>query len=110
MTAYVFFPWLTRKAIHRQGFGCTLLDPEEDHPLAPLVDPKNPTYDHSEAVWPMGETLNQSAIDAVKSRVQMEPIEAAIQTLMQERPYNIRALLVLYKGQIIAESYAEGFQ
>jgi len=100
------------KAICREGLGCTLVEgltEEEirsqphDPPLAPAVDP-------SAIPWPSGDALPdappQAGIDPSK-------LDAALDEVFSEPAGSgkreTRAVVVVHRGNIVAERYAEGF-
>ncbi len=89
------------KAIYRKGLGCTLVNEltEEEIRKQPGVPPADSAKSY--LVW--GDSLNAS-IDKVA-------LTKAVEDVFTEKdPQNIkrtRAVVVLYKGKIIAEKYAD---
>jgi len=107
-SAYGFAP---RTAIYRDGFGCTLLDGRSEQDLRaetpaldvmPLSDPQ--------ALWPEGERADPAALS---EGVDKPALDAAIEAAFAEpdpvRPRNTWALVVAYRGHLVAERYAPGF-
>ncbi|MEQ8304801.1 MAG: serine hydrolase [Cyclobacteriaceae bacterium] len=97
-----------RKAIYREGFGCTLISQttEEELRAQRFSKPKDPKIDQDTIPWPYGnqtEAMNDSGLDAVALN---QIIENAFEYPESRRT---RAILVVHQGQIIAEKYAEGF-
>jgi hypothetical protein len=104
------FLWGTSKAIMvDDGYGCSLVNdykPEEmkGHPY-PKVDilPKNPDT----IPWPMGDVI----ADTIPREVDMEKLntvldEAFADTVPSKGTF---AVMVVYKGQPVAERYKDGF-
>ena len=99
------------KVIYRDGGGCTtVLGMSEEDIRAQRIEqierlPKNPR----EIPWPTGDL---DAFDPSPKGVNMEILLTAIKSAFEEpevnRPRWTRAILVIYKGKIIAESYAPG--
>ena len=109
VTAHFF--WSTSKAIYRKGFGCTMLaerTEEEIRSQNPALSTP-PAYDQDTIAWPMGNILK----DSLPQNVNYELVESAIQEAFEEsnptKPKNTLAVVVLYKGQIIGEKLAPGF-
>lgn len=102
---------VARRAIYREGLGCTLLAGcSEDDIRAQSFDPppllpENP----EEHLWPMGDLIPE---EAWPEEVDAQALTAALDVAFSEpkpsRPRRTRAVIVLYKGRIVAERYAEG--
>jgi hypothetical protein len=100
------------KAICREGLGCTLVEglTEEEIRSQPCDPPPVPAVDPAEIPWPSGDALPegppQAGIDAAK-------LEAALDEVFSEPAGSgkreTRAALVVHRGRIVAERYAEGF-
>ncbi|NBP68698.1 MAG: class C beta-lactamase-related serine hydrolase [Cytophagia bacterium] len=97
------------KAIYRKGLGCTLLAErsEEDVRAQQFSLAKTPTYAQDTLTWPMGDRLP----DSIDVRIDQARIDKALQVALTEtdptKPKNTLAVVVLYKGQLIAEQYAD---
>ncbi len=89
-------------AVHREGVGCTLANgstPEqlrENPPSVPDLDPASPL--------PTAEDLSPEVREALKNA-----LDAAFSEPAPERRRNTRAVVVLHRGRLVAEAYAEGF-
>ena len=97
------FGLLTRKAIIREGLGSVLTLTEEDETAEYLV-PKRLKPDNT-TPFPYG---NAPQKDSVFSNINYENLNIAIDSLFQKKNLT-RAVLVVYKDQIIAEKYNRGF-
>jgi CubicO group peptidase (beta-lactamase class C family) len=100
-----------RKAIFRPGLGCTLvIDSSEEgirsqaNPLGGLLHPTR-----QEQPWPGGELVLTEKlppeVDVLRLR---EAVDGAFSEPDPDRPRRTRAVVVVYKGRIIAERYAGG--
>ena len=89
----------TRVAVHRQGFGCTLLPPKADSEALVGVPTLGPTQT---AEWlSPGPTVDVPAVEAA--------IAQAFDEKDPERAKNTRAVVVVWNGALIAERYAADF-
>jgi len=103
------FLWGRSKAIFIDGYGCTLVKDfsEEEikgRPYSHLkVLPENPDT----IAWPMGDLV----ADTIPSGINMEKMSAAVQQIMADTiPFKgTFALMVVYKGQPVAEVYRNDF-
>ncbi|MFY0628915.1 MAG: serine hydrolase [Flavobacteriaceae bacterium] len=94
---------LTRKAVYREGLGSVLVTKGFDLDENPLV-PKRSAPDNS-TPYPYG---NAAQKDSVFENVNYNQLNTAVSSLFEEK-YESRAVLVIYKNQIIAEQYGKGF-
>ncbi|QTE21286.1 serine hydrolase domain-containing protein [Polaribacter cellanae] len=97
------FGLLTRKAIYREGLGAVLTLDKSDE-TAPYLVPKRTKPDNN-TPFPYG---NAPQKDTVFSNVDYNKLEKAMDFLF-EKKNQTRAGIVIYKNQIIAERYADGF-
>ncbi|MDP2282950.1 MAG: serine hydrolase [Pseudohongiella sp.] len=103
---------LTAQALFRPHLGCTLLKETSPEILRaqfnPALYPQKP--DVAAAPWPLG---NQVDIPAQIEGVDLAAINAAVDQAFDDmepgQNIDTRAVLVIHKGQIIAEKYAEPF-
>ncbi len=103
------FLWGRSKAIYKEGVGCVLvkeIEAEEilDYKIPKVkVLPENPdTID-----WPMGDRVS----DTIPAGLNMAKLNTAIansfvDTIPRKGSF---AVAVVYKGQLVAENYADGF-
>jgi CubicO group peptidase (beta-lactamase class C family) len=99
-----------RTARHHPGLGCTLLPLKGELTIFP-PQPRTPplTAAHAQLPWPDGERvlrdipeeLSATQLRSALARAFAEPDRAAARTT--------RAVIVVYRGQIVAERYAPGF-
>lgn len=100
------------KAICREGLGCTLVEglSEEEIRSQPLPHPPSPRGDAAEIPWPAGDArpeappapgIDAGRLDAALDEVFSEPAEGGKR--------ETRAVVVVHRGIIVAERYAEGF-
>ncbi len=104
------FGLATRKAIFRKGLGCTLVVGIEEGELrsqAPTL-PEPPRFNQDSINWPTGDrpTGDEPLYDSVKL---MAVLDDAFREPGAEPRRRTRAVIVVYKGKIIAERYAPGF-
>lgn len=96
------FGLLTRNAIYREGLGTVLTLSKEDETAA-YLSPKRTLTDQT-TPYPYG---NAAQKDTVFNNVDYNKLNNTIATIFGKR--QTRAVLVIYKDQIIAEKYAKGF-
>ncbi len=100
------------RAICREGIGCTLVEglSEEEIRSQPLPAPPSPRGDPAEIPWPAGDALpggpppagiDAAMLDAALDEVFSEPADSGRR--------ETRAVVVVHRGSIVAERYAEGF-
>ena len=109
------FGIISTTALFREGCGCSLVIGETEaemraQPLVPndfiATRPSHPT-DHA---WPHGSggPIDPAVVGADAGRLE-QAIEDAFAEPGPDRKRNTRAVLVVYRGQLIAERYADGF-
>ena len=100
-----------RKAIYRRGLGATLVSEleEKDIRAQHFILPTKPPLNTDSIAWPMGDKVTEAFPETLDSA----KLQLAIRHVFQEKdtilPIRTRAVVVLYKGQLIAEHYADGF-
>ncbi len=109
------FGIISTTALFREGCGCSLVlgTTEAEMRAQPLVPPdfvtKRPAHPTDQA-WPYG---SGGEIDPVAVGADADRLEQAIDDAFSEPGLdgkrNTRAVLVVYRGQLIAERYADGF-
>ena len=97
------FGILKRKAIYREGLGAVLINDEYDFSKKLLV-PKRSKPDNS-TPFPYG---NADHKDTLFSNIDYKKLNETIDTIFNDINQT-RSVLVIYKDQIIAEKYADGF-
>ncbi|MGJ8745424.1 serine hydrolase domain-containing protein [Polaribacter sp.] len=97
------FGLLTRKAIYREGLGSVLMLTEEDE-TAPYLTPKR-LFVENELAYPYGNTSQK---DTIFKNIDYQQLKKSVDFLF-DSIHKTRAVLVVYKDQIISEKYADGF-
>jgi CubicO group peptidase (beta-lactamase class C family) len=96
------FGLLTRRAIYREGLGAVLTLNKSDENASYSI-PKRTAVDHNIS-FPFG---NAAQKDTVFKNIDYEKLKQTVSSIFGV--HQSRAVLVLYKDQIIAEKYADGF-
>jgi CubicO group peptidase (beta-lactamase class C family) len=111
VTASTYGLW-PRTAVYRDGLGCTLAigrTPAELRAEAANLFPPMPPPEPN-TLWPEGEHVD---LENLSNDVNHAALTAAIDAAFSEpdptHPRRTRALVVVYKGRIVAEHYAPGF-
>ncbi|MEM7361040.1 MAG: serine hydrolase [Pseudomonadota bacterium] len=98
------------QAVFRPGIGCVVLGPEqsaEDIPDLPSVAIAPPKSDPSETAWPDGDLLaDRGPGGAINAEMLQAASDWAFKRETDEQ--DTLSLLVVHKGQIVHERYAEG--
>jgi len=96
------FGFAPTTAVHREGLGCTLAIGRS---VAELREDPPPVYDPKPAPpLPVADDLDGDVRRSLK-----EALDAAFAEPDPARRRNTRAVVVLHRGRIVAERYAEGF-
>jgi CubicO group peptidase (beta-lactamase class C family) len=102
------FGMAPRTAVYREGLGCTLaIDTsiEELHVQAPRFEPRPKL---AAQPWPVGDVVTTQQPPGVDATLLAEAVDYAFAEPEPSRPLLTRALLVVYRDQLIAERYAAG--
>lgn len=97
------FGLLTREAIYRKGLGSVLILKKEDK-TRPYLIPKRTKADNT-TPYPYG---NAPQKDTIFSNIDYTKLNKAVASIFTDTT-KTRATIVVYKDQIIAEKYANGF-
>ena len=103
-----FFGLKKRKAIFNEGIGCVVL-PEDVSVINQDVFKPNRTIINNDLPFPYG---NLEPKKVIFKNVDNDKLQKAVNNafdLTNEKVKKTRAVLVVYKNQIIAEKYAHGF-
>ncbi len=96
-----------RKAIYREGLGCVLINEIPESTLAMQSFTPERVIDDSLANWfSLVDTV--SVISQRQKNSLNEVIDKAFKEDDPEKLKNTRAVVVLYKGQLVGEQYADG--
>lgn len=96
-----------RSAEYNGDQGCTILPEGMDDVAFTPVDVVRRGPDPSATPWPTGDVAAYH--ETVPDGVDMSAIDAALDRAMAQSEHNTRALVVVYRGKILAERYADGF-
>ncbi len=104
------FGMTRRYAVYRKGLGCSLAIGTDWKTLRnanlPVATP--PAIDQDTIPWPDGNRISNSLPQFDKTKLNATIQDAFLEPNI-EKPIRTRAVVVVYKGQIIGEQYAEGF-
>ncbi|MCG8454990.1 MAG: serine hydrolase, partial [Holophagales bacterium] len=120
-----------RTAVHRQGYGCTLVPPaysEEDLAPLPILEARATNRENTaDLPFPWGDAppvsgaggdgidsgVDHGVDPGVDSDLDIEALHRAVDRAFEEpdpeRLRNTRAVVVVHGGRLVAERYAEGF-
>lgn len=103
--------WQPRTAVYREGFGCTVAIGVTRQELLEQAKGAIPQPEPDmEKTWPQGEKVDLSD---TPPEVNMEKLNRIVQEAFvepgPETQRNTQAVVIVYKGKLIAEKYAEGF-
>jgi CubicO group peptidase (beta-lactamase class C family) len=111
VTAKGFGFWSPKTAVYRKDCGCTLtIDVTRKELLkqAEGIIPRKIPNPH--LIWPEGEAINLNVIPPQVDRKKLnDVIENAFKEPGPDTQRNTQAIVVVYKGKIIAEKYADQF-
>jgi hypothetical protein len=99
-----------RKAIFRTGFGCTLVNEFSEASLRAEAFPL-PVMEYSQESieWPMGDQLAESQNTGINKAKLDSALAVVFEKEFNDKPVLSRAVLIVHKGQIVAERYASGY-
>ncbi len=96
---------MNRKAIDREGLGCVLVDSDFDDDK-PFLQPQR-SFEKVDLPYPFGHLQEK---DTVFPEVDLNALNRAIDLAFSEPDtQKTRTVLVLYKGHLLTERYADGF-
>lgn len=100
-----------KKAIYRNGLGVTLVNglSEADIRRQAFVLAAAPVVDADSIAWPMGDRVADSIPEGLDTAVLRAAVERGFVDKDSLRPVYTRSVVVIYKGQLVAEHYAPGF-
>mgnify|MGYP001409317397 CR=1 FL=1 len=97
------FGLLTRRAIYREGLGSVLLTKDIDTQKKQLTPERS--FSNDSVAYPFGNAPQKKR---VFENINQNQLQKALTAVFKEEN-ETRAVLVIYKNQIIAEQYAKGF-
>lgn len=96
-----------RKAIYREGLGATLIN-DVFEVTKPYNVPKR-NFSKSHLPYPFG---NENPVDTTFAELDANKLQKALENAFDkedEKNKRTRAVVVVYKGRLVAEKYSEGF-
>ena len=110
VTASVF-GFAKRKAIYRNGIGCTLINGISEAQLRSqaFFVPPAPGQNTDSIPWPSGDMIVDSMPAAINETDLKEAVDKAFTEPYAGKKQRTRAVIVVYNGQLVAEKYASGF-
>ena len=98
-----------KTAVYREGFGCTVLVERTREDLMRQVEGATPSFKNSDTLlWPAGNMVD---LRRLPSGVDGEKLEEALNfAFLQKKnalPVRTQGLVIVYKGRLIAERYAD---
>ena len=96
-----------RKAIYREGLGATLIDDDFDMSKPYLVPKRN--FTKINLPYPFG---SNNPIDTVFTEIDYQKLQQAVANVFDHKgeiKNRTRAVVVIYKNQLVAEQYSDGF-
>jgi len=106
------FGLLPTRAVYREGLGCTVALDLTDAELAAQAKaaPASPKQLDENLLWPHGGKVETSELPEEVDKTKLdEAMEFAFTDPGPDRPVGARAVVVVYKGRIVAEKYAPKF-
>lgn len=99
-----------KKAIYRAGLGCTLVNEVDEETLRSQTF-RRPDFPYFADLvpWPIGNMMSDSLPAGIDYGQINNTLEAAFEETDPESLKVTRAVVVLHKGELIAEKYAPGF-
>jgi CubicO group peptidase (beta-lactamase class C family) len=99
------------KAIFRKGLGCTLVNEISEDELRnqDIHTAKRPQVNTDTIPWPLGDKLPDTQIQGVDIKRLEQAVSSAFAPSGSEDLRNTRAILVVFRGNLIAERYGDGF-
>ncbi|GAO43627.1 putative hydrolase [Flavihumibacter petaseus NBRC 106054] len=110
VTATVF-GLAAKKAIYRKGLGCTLVNGIPESAIrAQAGNFSSATLPPADSLpWPMGDRLSDTFPEGIDRTRLMAAINTAFLEPDTTRLLRTRAVVIVYKGQLVGEQYAPGF-
>jgi hypothetical protein len=101
--------WHKSKVVYNEDYGCTIVrDFSEEEILdRPALNYESNTSLDLSRNWPVGDKIYHSTFDEVDYSLLKKAVDS---TMSNKVPYfGTRALLVVYKDELIVEEYADGY-
>jgi CubicO group peptidase (beta-lactamase class C family) len=98
------------KAIYRKGLGCTLVNEISEAELRNQAIRVATTSINADTIpWPLGDLLHETQPEGVDMKRLQQAVSSSFAPTGPKDLRNTRAILVVFRGALIAERYADGF-
>ncbi|MBW2311919.1 MAG: serine hydrolase [Deltaproteobacteria bacterium] len=98
-----------KRALYREGLGCTLVIGVEDDELLEQADGVHYSPPGKiELPWPQGDLTSGEIPQDIDKAKLTAAVDKAFTEVPDQGPRRTRAVVVLYKGEIVAERYGPG--
>jgi CubicO group peptidase (beta-lactamase class C family) len=103
--------WTTRKAIFREGLGCTLLAERSEKEVRTqrIRVPEPATANMDTIDWPTGDRVENPVTGGIDQTLLTQIVDSAFIDADPSQPNNTHAVVIIHDGKIVAEKYAPGF-
>ena len=100
-----------RKAIYRPGLGCTLVNEFSESVIRQQVHmfSAKPADNQDTIPWPNGDLVSDTIPSGLNFNALNKAVDGAFKETDSTKKARTRAVVVLFKGQLVAEKYAPGF-
>ncbi|MBU2510758.1 beta-lactamase family protein [bacterium] len=111
VTSAGFGFWRPAFAVYREGFGCTLaVDVTREELLTQAKGARPQPKPDQQKEWPFGERVDFDNIPADINKDKLsQAVEEAFQEPGETSMRNTQAVVIVYKGKLVAEKYTEQF-
>lgn len=101
----------TKKAIYREGIGCTLINDINGDQLRSqmFLIPPAPVVNVNSISWPYGEKIPDTFPSAIDKNKMNAAVDRAFTEPYPGKKQRTRAVVVIYDGQFVTEKYAPGY-
>ena len=100
-----------KKAVYREGIGCTLINDINADQLRSQVFliSRTPVLKTDSISWPNGDKITDSFPSTIDKNKMNAAVDKAFTEPYPRKKQRTRAVVVVYDGQLIAEKYAPGY-
>jgi CubicO group peptidase (beta-lactamase class C family) len=98
-----------RRALYREGLGCALLiGIEEDKLREQAAGVESLPLEQGGLPWPQGNFISREIPEGIDTEKLVKAVDKAFAEIQGQGSRRTRAVVVLYKGDIVAERYGPG--
>ncbi len=98
-----------QKAVYNKGCGCILVPDKKNISLPSGDQTPGRGYSYDTISWPAGDKLSDSIPSGLMAESLKQIVDSAFDYTGQKKSKQTAAVVVIYKGQLITEKYADGF-